>query len=93
VIPPREGFCPGWLNFLPELYERAVENSVLRQAVLAAAYANFAQKTHNPKLSVKAMSCYLESLELGNFILSDYYEAISDATMSLSCYLDSMRCV
>lgn len=84
MLPPSEGFlpCPGWLNFLPDLFQRCNENSALSQAVFAAAYANIAQKSANRKFSIEAVSYYLKALKLVSSTLSESQVASGDGTMT-----------
>lgn len=74
--------CPGFLNFLPSLYLKATEKSLLRIAVFATAYANLAQKTERPDITIKALSYYRRALQIVNTVLSENLETTSDSTMT-----------
>lgn len=76
------GVCPGWLDFLPDLFERYPQSSALNNAVCAAAYANMAQKMDNTALALESVSFYRKSLETVNNSLSDPKTATSDVTMT-----------
>ena len=76
------GRCPGYLNFLPELYGRAAESSLLTVAVLAASYANIAQKLDRHDITIKAMSNYRKALRQVSTVLSEKRESTSDMTMT-----------
>ena len=76
------GRCPGYLNFLPELYGRSAENSLLTVAVLAASYANIAQKLDRHDITIKAMSHYRKALRQVSTVLSEKRESTSDTTMT-----------
>jgi len=76
------GICPGWLNFLPDLYKEIPENSALHNAVCATAYANVAQKTRRHELSIKSMLYYRNSIGMLRATLSDNLSASSEATIA-----------
>jgi hypothetical protein len=52
------GTFNGWLSFLPDLYTRSHDNSILRLAIRTAAYANFWQKRQRHDVSIIAISSY-----------------------------------
>jgi hypothetical protein len=76
------GKCPGWLNFVPDLYIRSSEHSMLRHAVQSVAYASLAQKTARQDISTIAISYYRSSLLMVNQALSDHETSISEVTMT-----------
>jgi hypothetical protein len=64
------------------LYGRHSENPSLQDAVLAAAYANIAQRTARRDLELKAASLYHASLETVKNNLSSPQLATSDINMT-----------
>lgn len=76
------GPCPGWLHFLPKMYQMCNATSLLHHAVCTAAYANLAQKTERRDLAIIAMSHYRESLEIVKKTLLLPKNAIDDSTMT-----------
>lgn len=82
VVESCPGICEGWLDYLPDLYERQSEDSGLHDAVLAAAYANIAQKTARKDLELKATLFYRASLETVQKNLSHAERATSDTNMT-----------
>ncbi len=74
--------CEGWLDYLPDLYGRHSENSSLGNAVLAAAYANIAQKTVRKDLELQATLFYRNSLRIVKNSLSSAPRATSDINMT-----------
>lgn len=76
------GPCPGWLHFLPKMYQISKATSLLHHAVCTAAYANLAQKSERPDLAIMAMSHYRESLEIVKKTLLFPKNAIDDSTMT-----------
>ena len=71
-----------FLDYLPDLYGRYSENFGLRQAVLAAAYANIAQKTRRKDLEFEATSFYHDSLQKVKHNISNPRLATSDINMT-----------
>lgn len=82
IVHSCQGICEGWLDYLPDLYLEHTESSILRHAVLAAAYANIAQRTTRKDLELKAASFYHTSLERVKNNLSDTQLATSDVNMT-----------
>jgi hypothetical protein len=82
IVDSCPGICDGWLDFLPDLYGRHSENPSLQGAVLAAAYANIAQRTARKDLELKATSFYHDSLETVKNNLSNPQMATSDINMT-----------
>jgi len=76
------GLCEGWLDYLPDLYERHSENSGLQYAVLAVAYANIGQRTARKDLELKATLFYRASLETVKNNISNPRLATSDINMT-----------
>lgn len=74
--------CPGYLDFLPRLYGNCTVNSLLPVALLAAAYANMAQKLDRQDIAIKAMSHYRKALKVAYTVLSERLETTSDTTMT-----------
>ncbi len=72
----------GFLDYLPDLYGRYSGVSGLRQAVLAAAYANIAQKTRRKDLQLGATSFYQDSLRRVKHNISNPHVATSDVNMT-----------
>ncbi|KAG4443538.1 hypothetical protein IFR05_001011 [Cadophora sp. M221] len=76
------GRCPGYLDYLPQLYRRSTEDPLLPVALLAAAYGNIAQKFDRQDIAIKAMSHYRKALRMAHAVLSNDLGAISDTTMT-----------
>lgn len=87
------GPCPGWLHFLPKMYQMSPESSLLHHAVCTAAYANIAQKTERPDLAIMAMSHYRESLEIVKQTLCLPKPALDDQTMTGVMLLGIYECI
>jgi hypothetical protein len=87
------GPCPGWLHFLPKMYQMSPETSLLHHAVCTAAYANLAQKTVRPGLAIMAMSHYRESLEIVKQTLILPKTASDDSTMTGVLLLGLYECI
>ncbi|KAH6705157.1 hypothetical protein BKA61DRAFT_739588, partial [Leptodontidium sp. MPI-SDFR-AT-0119] len=87
------GRCPGYLNYLPQLYGRSTKNSLLPVALLAAAYANMAQKFDRQDIAIKAMSHYRKALRVANAVLSNNLETTSDTTMTAIMLLGLYECI
>ena len=64
------------------MYGRAAESSLLTVAVLAASYANIAQKLDRHDITIKAMSNYRKALRQVSTVLSEKRESTSDMTMT-----------
>ena len=71
-----------FLDYLPDLYGRYSENFGLRKAVLAAAYANIAQKTRRKDLELEATSFYHDSLQKVKYNISNPQIATNDVNMT-----------
>ncbi|KUJ09759.1 uncharacterized protein LY89DRAFT_740831 [Mollisia scopiformis] len=87
------GICPGWLHFLPKMYQMSAATSLLHHAVCTAAYANLAQKTERPDLAIMAMSHYRESLEVVKQTLVFPGTAFDDSTMTGVILLGIYECI
>lgn len=87
------GRCPGFLDFLPQLYGGSAENSLLTVSVLAASYANIAQKLNRHDITIKAMSHYRKALKVASAVLSENTETTSDTTMTAIMLLGLYECI
>ncbi|PVH86275.1 hypothetical protein DL98DRAFT_11453 [Cadophora sp. DSE1049] len=87
------GRCPGFLDFLPQLYGSSAENSLLTVAVLAASYANIAQKLNRHDITIRAMSHYRKALKVASAVLSRNTETTSDTTMTAIMLLGLYECI
>ncbi|KAH7312052.1 hypothetical protein BKA65DRAFT_159393 [Rhexocercosporidium sp. MPI-PUGE-AT-0058] len=87
------GRCPGYLDYLPQLYGRSNRNSLLTVALLAVAHANIAQKLERQDIAIKAMSYYRKALRLANAVLAKNVEATSDNTMTAIMLLGLYECI
>ncbi|KAE9365196.1 hypothetical protein N431DRAFT_96771 [Stipitochalara longipes BDJ] len=93
IVESCVGICEGWLDYLPDLFGRHSENSGLHDAVLAAAYANIAQKTARKDLELKATLFYRASLETVKNNLSYPERATSDINMTAVILLGLYECI
>ncbi|KAK0105292.1 hypothetical protein ONS96_004688 [Cadophora gregata f. sp. sojae] len=87
------GLCPGYLNYLPRLYSQSTDSSLLTVAVLAASYANMAQKMNRHDITIKAMSHYRKALRDVSTILAENKEPASDTTMTSIMLLGLYECI
>ncbi|CZR63740.1 uncharacterized protein PAC_13637 [Phialocephala subalpina] len=87
------GPCPGWLYFLPKMYQLSAASSLLHHAVCTTAYANLAQKTERPDLAIMAMSHYRESLDIVKRTLLSPRIAVDDCTMTGVMLLGIYECI
>ncbi|KAF8853862.1 hypothetical protein BDZ45DRAFT_62941 [Acephala macrosclerotiorum] len=87
------GPCPGWLYFLPKMYQLSAASSLLHHAVCTTAYANLAQKTERTDLAIMAMSHYRESLDIVKRTLLSPRTAVDDYTMTGVMLLGIYECI
>ena len=72
----------GWLDFLPDLFEKVSGDSLLHQAVYAAAYANIAQRYERTDLQYKAIGYYYSALKQVSLLLTKRSVATGDDTIT-----------
>lgn len=81
VVTSRNDSPLGWMEFLPDLFERVSVDSALYGAVHAAAYANIAQKYDRLDLQYEAVNYYSKALKLVNNAMAQDSTATSNATI------------
>ena len=77
----------GFFNFLPGLYSKSPQNSVLRSTVNTMALANIANKHDLQVLKTVATAKYCETLQLLNAALKSPSDAVLDETLMTSVLL------
>jgi Fungal specific transcription factor domain len=82
VMPPDARGNPGWLEFLPDLHEASNETSCLKPSLAAVSYANLANQSSIPWMSVQARHSYGEALRSINSALRDPEQVTTDETLT-----------
>ena len=81
TLAENEHGSPGYLNFLPGMYQASEKDSGLKLAVQAASYAAMASRSNISWLEEKARSIYGKALTSVNQLLRKDEEAIKDDTI------------
>lgn len=72
----------GFLAFLPEMYEQASHDSILRLSMCAAAYANFASRAARKDVEILAIAAYNKALNMATFVLTNCTIVPRETTMT-----------
>ena len=90
MYPCNDGSAPGFLEYLPGLFEEVNTKGrlALRWAVRAAGYASLSNDKDNPTLGNSALQCYGRALSTLSEALADVRTAPDDYVLMTVVVLD-----